>query len=375
MPTTAATDVVDLDALRAIEDGVTQIEAQWEIQDLSRFLPTIDDIAAMDAPITAELGVSTGAVAAVGEVALPLVIGAKVETFLLNNQSWDTFWEGVGYRLDGVWNDVVGFLRGPAGVTFETMQLNINLASHITMRAVRQLYTRVLSRALTGLTNLARLVHGIQKEVQSLARAVQYIARTVGPAIQGAVISANRYTDAKVRQAENAAFHVAIAAAQSAESWAVQHLYYPLLSDVQAVDRKVDAVASSIPDIAHAQAALVAAAAVAPLAKELLSLRSQVSQLAQEAEDCTAPMCETIGPKTDWGKLFSRFKPALLFALLAAVAAEDPKEVERGAEEVASLLGPVLSVWMEGYLGITGQGSSSQPSQVTDTLGTNPFGL
>jgi uncharacterized protein YoxC len=80
-------------------------------------------------------------------------------------------------------------------------------------------------------------------------------------------------------------------------------------------------------------------AKLAPVVASVAALSKVVSALKTESDECTKPMCETMGPKTDLGKLLKGLNVAKWLAILAALEVIDVKELEHIAADVAGLEG------------------------------------
>lgn len=112
------------------------------------------------------------------------------------------------------------------------------------------------------------------------------------------------------------------------ETWAIDNLYHPLLHDLittagdlyDAIDTAVGNVMDEI-ESAVASEALARVLAVAGLATALATITTWV-------EECGAPMCDTIGPKTDLGKFLKGLSLVGNAALLAELATLDADGIE-----------------------------------------------
>jgi hypothetical protein len=84
------------------------------------------------------------------------------------------------------------------------------------------------------------------------------------------------------------------------------------------VQPAIDAGVAQAEAVAHSDAAAQVAKLAGEVGVTVGPIRAAVAALQTESEDCTQPMCETLGPKTDLGKLLK----ALKFAADAAFLAE-----------------------------------------------------
>lgn len=120
------------------------------------------------------------------------------------------------------------------------------------------------------------------------------------------------------------------------QKWATDNIHTPLSEDLAAEKAnriaQVDDLKLSIPGIVHD---IIAGAGLAPAAT-VAALAGEVAKLTQESTDCTQPMCDTMGPNTNLGKLLKALQLAADAALFA---------------EIASLTEPELVAFIKGLVG------------------------
>lgn len=367
-------DIIDLQLLRQVEGTVAEGWGWLQTDELIGSGTSIVRMATAPEAILAEVG--TGSIAtAASTVALPLTIGAYVETTLLKNEHWDNFWIHAGANLNNWWHTSANFLFGAPSVTMHEVGQAINLSQHLTMRAVKQLYSRVTAKATAGITNLARVARFQQHEISQLARGHLALSKWTASHILGAIQAAEVYSNRQLNKYKTDVNNRLNVERLRAQQWATDHILRPVQTALSAVNDRVSMVQASIPTVAKAVALPLIATAVAPLTKTLTQHSARLKALEQEAKTCTEPMCETFGPKSDWGKLLKKYKPALFYALLAELALLNPDEVGRASVDLAEGLGPVLEHWVAKYIGILPGGTHDQPSEVTHAIGHNPLGL
>lgn len=298
--------------------------------------------------------------------------GIKLETALLNNEHWDNFWIGVGGKLNDVWHSVGGFLFGSHGaVSLDTVSGLIRLSMHVNMRATRQLLTGLAAR--TGAVEAA-LYKGVKAVATSVRATQQWTAtnlQRVYVQLHGEVLAARGYAAALSGNLARG-LDARIAAHTSA-------LRAEMIRDILNPMRSAEANAARGLHDARVRLAGMEAQVAHHLVPELAAatlIGHEALKLAQAAkaweDDCGEPMCQTVGPKTDWGKLLKRFGPTAIFALLAAIAAENPDKVEAIAEDLGHALGPVLASWAEDYLGLIGVDRGAIEREVGDRVGQFP---
>lgn len=207
---------------------------------------------------------------------------------------------------DGLWKWALNSDRTVLGTAIKAVSGFINQAVDLITSNVNALDT------ITGLQlqyldrraiNLGGLVNRIVHEVNA-------ILLLAIPSLQAQITKLGTDTPLEIQYA-----------ALSERAWTVENIFKPLYTELLKVQPAIDlAVAHEralrIADVdVHAQQvpALIATA-IAPLALK-------VATLTTESENCTQPMCETMGPKTDLGKLLKALNAAEWLALLAEIAA------------------------------------------------------
>lgn len=124
--------------------------------------------------------------------------------------------------------------------------------------------------------------------------------------------------------------------------WATDHIFRPLQEDIfrealranAAIDESANAVRSYVDahDIAQS---LHFASLVAPLAVAVKALQT-------ESEQCTQPLCEVLGPKTDLGKLLKGLKVATELAALTALLNMNEQDLANVITQVTGRLGAIV---------------------------------
>lgn len=315
----------------------------------------------------AAVGAGAGAAGAAG-VGLVFIAGTLLTYDLLGNKQWNHFWTGVGGRLNDVWHRASGFLFGHQGVSLDTVGQMIQLAQHITMRGSRQLITNVMGRIMVAQA-------GLIANVRRLAVTINHNSLVTN----GMVNSARAYAWNLMHGAEVRAIHREQALQHRMQDYVTAQLHnetnWVLHSVFQPVQREIITLNGEIKDLRKTVTGdhLNISHNVLPKLAALgagVTLATRLATAAKAFEDsCGEPMCQVVGPKTDWGKLFKRFGPGALMVLLGALAAEDPESVEDFSEQFANTFGPVLAHWTESWLGLIAGSTSGDLEKVSQGVG------
>jgi hypothetical protein len=217
-------------------------------------------------------------------------------------------------------------------------------------------YVARMVRAQDGRTSL---MHGVMKRSidilrASTQRAVNELRAGTNRVNTGVLNEAKARIaadNAEVKNRNAAILHAAKVTGDNANAWALTHIAKPIVDQAN-VDRAntVKAIADT-KVAAHNDALAVAAAVVAPLALAVAAMQSQLGALQTESDECTKPMCDTMGPKTDLGKLLKGINIAKWLALLAFAETVDIKTLEHIAVLAAGVEGDVGSWIAQRVLG------------------------
>jgi hypothetical protein len=160
-----------------------------------------------------------------------------------------------------------------------------------------------------------------------------------------------------------------VVAEQAQQQWVSTYVARPLGARVVKTEANVVALTGTV--VATATVARTALATATKAETEIQSLTKRVTAMEKWVDDCGEPVCETVGPKTDWGKLLKRFAPKLIWLLLAEIAATHPEELEKATVELVNTLAPVLEGWAKSYLGFGGGSQSGAVKTVENKIGTS----
>lgn len=104
-------------------------------------------------------------------------------------------------------------------------------------------------------------------------------------------------------------------------AWAIDNIYRPLQENIGQVAKEIPVWSAGALADAKAYTGIAVGALGVKVLTEIAPLSKAVTALQTESEQCTQPMCDTFGPKTDLGKLLKGLKVAEFVTLLAEIAA------------------------------------------------------
>lgn len=249
--------------------------------------------------------------------------------------------EYTGRGAAAVWGDVWGWVKGESSAAANTLgKLEANVAS-----AVLNVVETYVGTALAAMSGFIDDLGATLDFVSSLTfdainlvaieaeDAITYLDRVVYGlltevvGIEGHVIPDILQRLLDLGTATETFIHIGVA---QAEQWAIDNIYDPLTAEIWrvGVQAEVDIhdgltqVLDEAKSYADAKTAAIAAAVAAAAAAAAVAT--------EWIDDCGEPMCETIGPKTDLGKLLKGLALAATLADLAdLLSLTEPELVQR----------------------------------------------
>jgi len=283
-------------------------------------------------------------------------------------------WDDVRSWVSDRFHSLLNFGTAVVGTSFQDVQNIVDVAMSVEQTAWASFVSELTGWISQGLSDVGSL----ELDLSVAARKAEvWLYQYINGAIDGTLSlteGAIRGIDATIAQQWEDTVHGIEFVAEAIKAWAIDNIYSPLLDDVTGLgDRTLVGLETVLADakayaddLVHNEA-LTRAAAIAGIAAAAAAAASWI-------DDCGEPMCQVTGPKTDWGKWLKLFGPLALWAMLAAVAAEDPHAMETLAQDLGRALGPTLEAWTAGAL-IGGSGFPAQPGNVGGAIGKNPLGL
>lgn len=216
-----------------------------------------------------------------------------------------------------------------AGQTLKALSGYIEQSAAMTVQAAQLLETSI--------DNVyANQLHDYQDLSTRIDAAVAYQQAIVGFIVP--------VIEQQIQQAEARAYTYALAGQQNAENWGLQNIFAPLQYELGTIQPKIDAGVAKAEDVAHSDAKSQVTILGAAVGAAFNPVRDAVRALQQESEDCTQPMCETMGPKTDLGKLLKGLKLAADAALLAELAGMDEAKLVALLKSIAGRASSLISL-------------------------------
>lgn len=133
-------------------------------------------------------------------------------------------------------------------------------------------------------------------------------------------------------------------------AWAIDNIYHPLLVDVLTGVAQVEADLKADVRALEGTIADLNVGDIAGLAARLGAIAAAISVVESWVNDCGEPMCEQMGPKTDWSKLLKVLNVAGMLALLTSVGTLTESQLEQLAANVATIGADPASAFVDAFV-------------------------
>jgi hypothetical protein len=224
----------------------------------------------------------------------------------------------------------------PSPVTGLQVQRAIDVAQGQTIKALSGFINQAVDLQTLSSQELANRITDVENIVAALNNNQGVINQQQHAILDLLVNGAIPELWAEIHKTQQQIINEANGVLKLMQQWSLDHIFKPLEEQLgqEKTNRiaQVDSVITSLPGTIVSRVEAMGLATAAGLA----GVAAQVATLAQESTDCTVPMCETMGPKTDLGKLLKALSLAGDVALLAEIA-------NINESDLASLISTVAS--------------------------------
>jgi len=278
----------------------------------------------------------------VPDVATPAWVPTPGPPQVFNGNTPLAQWEDVYEVTNGHILAQVGDLNAPVSVTGPQVQHAASVTAGETIKSLSG-FINNLSDYTTGAVNaVTQQVNANAEEsyaisidhearIEHLESVMNFVVSYVVPDLQAQI-----HNLTAAMNAQNAAQGKAL------QTWSIDHIYDPLndkIGQVQAnATSQVDALRSDVPNIVRQVVptlGLATAASLAPIA-------AQVATLTIEDTECVQPMCETMGPNTNLGKLLKALSLAADAALITELLGMKVSDLVTLIQTLAAKFGSVV---------------------------------
>jgi hypothetical protein len=246
-------------------------------------------------------------------------------------------WSDVSSWVSDRWHSVSSWFGGVGAAAAEDVNTVVDNAINAAQTAWASFVSTLEAWITEGLYAAAAATLDVGLYVRSteisLWHATEAAIDDVWHSIWDNVVGIDQAIDALRQYVDDVAHYVA----GGVEAWAIDTIYHPLLKDIQRVERDVfDALDGAITDVEGYAADLVHSEALRRAAA-IAGVVAAVATITTWVEECGAPMCEQMGPNTNFSKVLKLLNLAGMLALLTSFGTLTEEQLEQLAATVVGL--------------------------------------
>lgn len=259
------------------------------------------------------------------------------------------------------WSDVFDYVVNHIPV----LPSGTPIANPATMADVQNYVNSAIGEAIKGMSgfldqNAAMTVQAaslLEAAITNAASVETFDFKTLSQRID-AVEAHNLFIDqfvvpdlnAKIEHGIAQAFAFSLAAQQNAIDWGLHNIFTPLYDELLKVQPAINAGVSQAESVAHNALHNSEIAQAVKFAAEVAPVAAAVKAVQSFVDECGQPMCDTMGPKTDLGKLLKGLKVALAAGLLTEIATAKESDVAGAITRVASHVATIISTFESSFM-------------------------
>lgn len=191
----------------------------------------------------------------------------------------------------------------------------------------------ILDAAINNLDNKTTYNHmELSQRLDRIENVQNYIVEQVIPAIEHQFV-----------QADHTALGYALHAIEYQQQWTTQNVLVPLVESLGVLKHDMLQVIDLKAEESHQISAQQVAGLGAKLAPAIAAAAASAARSATFVDECGQPMCDTMGPKTNLGKLLKGLSLAAELAAIADLLALTEPELARKLADVVLKIGGYIA--------------------------------
>lgn len=259
-------------------------------------------------------------------------------------------WSDVSGWVSDAWHGITGFFSGGFTMGWDEVKSLVDVALQYEQTAWASFVSTLeswVNETTSFLEDAISAAEGLAISISiDVWMELQTAIDNLGAAVIGAVYGidqalARQWWDT-VQAIDNAEANL--------RTWAIDNIYHPLLQDVWNTISVLDTEIKADVRALEREIAGLDVGDIAGLAARLGALAAAVAAVTTWVEDCGAPMCEQMGPKTDWSKLLKVLNVAGMLALLTSIGGLTEAELEQLAANVASIGASPAAAFVDAFV-------------------------
>lgn len=245
-------------------------------------------------------------------------------------------WDDVYQWGKSTLENLLGFGGQAASVTFQDVQNIVEVAMSVQQTIVANFVAQLENWVNDGVAHLQEAIVGLGQytltELLKVYDSLIGLSQAMVSALQQEVAALQQ----QIAQVEQNLTNILEMTVSNLENWVRTDIALPIMQALQELDLKTQMEMQSILAQAETYADGLLNAKLATLLPAIAALQQAVQKLQTESDECTQPMCDTMGPKTDLGKALKALEGLLGVLAGFAVAGLTEADLERLANMLAT---------------------------------------
>ena len=246
-------------------------------------------------------------------------------------------WSDVASWVSSAWHGLTGFLSGGFTLGWDEVKNLVDIALQYEQTA----WASFVSTLESWINESVSFLEGAIADVQSLGIVLTLdlyyelvdTIHNVEVALWDSVVGidqalARQWWDT-VQAIDNAEANL--------RTWAIDNIYNPLLQDVWNTVRWAEDTINADVRALEDEIAHINTSEIPGILAKLGVIAAAITAVESWVTDCGEPLCEQMGPKTDWSKLLKVLNVAGMLALLTSVGTLTEAQLEQLAAAIVSL--------------------------------------
>ncbi|HET9247707.1 MAG TPA: hypothetical protein VFO15_18025 [Xanthobacteraceae bacterium] len=259
-------------------------------------------------------------------------------------------WSDVASWVSDRWHNLLSIGASVATVTFSDVQNIVDVAIHTEQTAWASFVSTLESWINVTTSFLEDAINAAEGFTLSVAIDVWMELQTDVQALFNAIVGEVYGIDQALARQWWDTVQAIDNAEANLKSWAIDNIYNPLLQDVW---RAIELEQTDIANVERwfqTELDNLNLRELPGILAKLGVIAAAITAVQSWVDDCGEPMCEQMGPKTDWSKLLKVLNVAGMLALLTSVGALTEPQLEQLAATVAQLGADPAAAFVDAFV-------------------------
>lgn len=259
-------------------------------------------------------------------------------------------WDDVSGWAKGAFDTVTGWFDSAASVAADDVRAVVHSAMDTVQTAWSSFISELEGWIVEGIDAVTQSVTDLGNFTIAAAQAVWNVSAAYTDAVAQWILADVTGIEGRLSGLEHLIEDTAIGTIDLLETWAIDNIYHPLLTDIGRVEADVWDAARWVSAEAEAYARDLVDSEAFRRALAIAGVAAAVGAITTWVEECGDPMCQTIGPKTDLGKILKGLQFAADLALITELANMDEAKLAALLRTIAAKAGALVSEFETGFV-------------------------